>query len=116
VRIGPPRNPSFGAIVLLSLVLVLGALAKDKARNLVAVQGKVFLIDNDTSAIMVDTKTDSRRLLIYSANTRFEYGRSGKGRESSPGQIKETDYISCTGTLDDRGRLVAMKCVYRESK
>jgi hypothetical protein len=65
---------------------------------------------------MVDTKTDGRRLVMYSANTRFEYGRSGKGRESSLDQIKETDHISCTGTLDDRERLVAMKCVYRESK
>jgi len=115
MRIGP-KNPSFGAIVLLSLVLTLGAIAKDKARNLVAVHGKVFLVDKDTSTIMVDTKTDGRRLVMYSANTRFEYGRSGKARESSPDQIKETDYISCTGTLDNRERLMVMKCVHRESK
>lgn len=110
----PPSN-SFVLAALLTLVLILAAMAKDNPVT-VAVQGRVFLIDQSTSTIMVDTKTDGRRLVVYGANTRFEYGRSGKARESSVSQIKETDYISCSGALDDRERLIATKCLHRESK
>ena len=111
------RLPGTGVAVAiaLTLALILGVTAKDKPAT-VAVQGRVFLIDQSTSALMVDTKTQGRRLVLYSVNTKFEYGRSGKARESSVDQIKETDYISCTGTLDDRERLIATHCLHRESK
>ena len=108
------RGPSF-RVILLSLLAVLCATAKHKPDN-VAVQGKVFLIDKNTSTIMVDTKADGRRLVVYSPNTRVEYGRSGKGREVPVDQIKPADYISCTGSLDDRERLIAGQCICRESK
>jgi len=94
--------------VLLSVVLILNVVAKDKAPNIINVQGKVFMIDKDSSTIMVDTKSGARRLVVYSPDTKFKYGRSGKGKESSLDQVKETHHISCTGTSDDRARLVAI--------
>jgi len=90
--------------------------AKDKAPNTTKLRGKVFMIDKDSSTIMVDTNSGARRLVVYSPDTKFKYGGSGKGKESSLDEVKETHYISCTGTSDDRARLVAKQCVHRESK
>ena len=108
------RTPSLKASVVLSLALILGAVAKDKTSGSATVQGKVFLIDREHSTIMVDTKTGVRRLVAYSAGTEFKYGRNDKGRESSADDLKESDSISCTGTIDDRARLIAKDCIYRE--
>jgi hypothetical protein len=105
-----------GVAVLLSLVLSLSMVAKDKVPNTIMLQGKVFMIDKDSSTIMVDTRSGARRLVVYSPDTEFKYGRSGKGKESSLDEVKETHYISCTGTSDDRARLLAKQCVHRESK
>jgi len=116
MRISSSNTLGLGGAVLLSLLLILNVAAKDKAPNTVNVEGKVFMIDKDSSTIMVDTKNGSRRLVVCGPATAFKYGRGGKGKESSLVQIQETEYISCTGTLDDRGRLAAKECVHRESK
>jgi len=115
MRISSFNTVGFGVAVLLSLVLTLNVVAKDKAPNM-SVQGKVFMIDRDSSTIMVDAKSGARRLVVYSPDTKFKYGRSGKGKESSVDQILKTQYISCIGASDDRARLVAKECVHRESK
>ena len=106
---------SWWATVLLYLVLNLNVLAKDKYPNMI-VQGKVFLIDKDSSIIMVDTITGARRVVVYSPGTKFWYGRSDKGKESSIVQVQEFQYISCSGKSDDSARLVAKECVHRELK
>ena len=80
------------------------------------VQGKVFLIDKNSSIIMVDTRIGARRLVVYSPDTKFRYGRRDKGQESTIDQVQETQYISCIGTSDDGARLVAKECVHREQK
>ncbi|HTS26938.1 MAG TPA: hypothetical protein VMH81_13765 [Bryobacteraceae bacterium] len=116
MRISSFNTVGFGVAVLLSLVLTLNVVAKDKAPNMTSVQGKVFMIDRDSSTIMVDAKSGARRLVVYSPDTKFNYGRSGKGKESSLDQILKTQYISCIGASDDRARLVAKECVHRESK
>lgn len=116
MQIGPVNISNVEVRVLLYVVLSLGAIAKDKSQSPDAVQGRVFLIDKPSSTIMVDTKSGARRLVAYGPNTRFEYGRVRKGIESSVDQVKETDYISCIGALDDRERLVAKECTYRELK
>jgi len=51
--------------------------AKDKAPNTIKLQGKIFMVDKDSSTIMVDTKSGVRRLVVYSPDTKFKYGRSG---------------------------------------
>ncbi len=103
------------AMVLLYLVLSLNVIAKDKAPNII-VQGTVFLIDKDSSIIMVDTRTGARRLVVYSLDTKFRYGRSDKGKESAISQVQETQFISCIGKSDDGARFVAKECVHRWQK
>ena len=115
MRIRSSDNLGLRGAVLLALVLGL-LVAKDKSPKMTNVQGKVFMIEKDSSTIMVDTKSGDRRLVVYSPDTKFKYGRSSKGKESSSEQVKAADYISCTGTSDNRARLVAKECVHRESK
>jgi hypothetical protein len=115
MRINSFNALGWWATVLLNLVLNPNAIAKHKDSNMI-VQGKVFLIDKDSSTIMVDTITGARRVVVYSANTKFSYGRSNKGKESAINQVQEAQYISCIGKSDDRARLVATECVHREQK
>jgi hypothetical protein len=96
-------------------LLSLNVTAKDNHTD-TAVQGAVFLVDKDTSMIMVDTRTGARRLVIYSADTKFKYGRSDKGPESSIGEVQKTQYISCRGQSDGGARFIAKECVHRWQK
>jgi hypothetical protein len=114
MRIHSSNGLGWGIAVFLPLGLSL--FANDKAPSVANIQGKVFMIDTNSSTIMVDTKSGPRRLVVYSPDTKFNNGRGGKGKESSFDQVKEADYISCTGTFDDRARLVAKECLHRESK
>jgi hypothetical protein len=116
MRIISTNGLGLGVAVLLSPALTFSVVAKEKGPHMINVQGKVYMIDKDSSTIMVDTKSGARRLVVYSPDTKFKYGRSGKGKESSLDEVKEAHYISCAGTSDDRERLVAKECVYRESK
>jgi hypothetical protein len=102
--------------VVLSMALSQNVAAKDKTPSMTSVQGKVFMIDKDSSTIMVDTKNGVRRLIVYSPETKFKYGHNGKGKDSSWGQLEETHYISCVGRSDEKMRLLATECVHRESK
>jgi hypothetical protein len=115
LRINASNAVGWWAAVLLPLVLNLNVLAKDKEQNII-VQGTVFLIDKDSSTIMVDTKFGNRRLVVYSPGTKFWYGRNDKGKESSILRVQEFQYISCNGKSDDSARLVAKECVHRELK
>jgi hypothetical protein len=115
MRFNPTRALGWWATVALYLVLSLGVHAKDKVSNSI-VQGKVFLIDKDSSIIMVDTRTGVRRLVVYSPDTKFSYGRGSKAQESSLDEVQKNHYISCTGRSDDNERLVATGCVHRSQK
>ena len=74
------------------------------------------MTDKDASTITVELRGGLRRLVVYSADTKFKYGRSSKGKDSSLEQVHETNYISCAGTYDQKMRLVAKECVHRESR
>jgi hypothetical protein len=54
--------------------------------------------------------------VIYTSDTRFFYGHSTNAKPGSLDQVKESDYISCAGTFNDKVELQAIKCVYREAK
>lgn len=91
------------------VLLSVNGAAKDKNPNTI-VQGTVFLIDKATSTIMVDTKAGVRRVVVYSHDTTFRYGRGDKGQESAIDQLQEYEYISCRGTPDAVERLLAKEC------
>jgi len=89
--------------------------AKDKGPNTI-VQGAVFLIDKDTSTIMVDMKNGDRRVVVYSPDTKFTFGRGDKGQESAIGEVQKDQYISCRGQFDAGARLAAKECAHRWQK
>ena len=108
---------AFGSWTMAVLFVAVGAAlgAKDKSPN-TTVQGTVFLIDKATATIMVDTTGGVRRVVGYTHNTKFKYGRGDKGQESMIDQVQEHQYISCRGTPDDRERLMAQECLHREQR
>ncbi len=117
MRINSSDALGWWTTVLLYFVLSLNVNANDKDKDAnMLVQGTVFLIDKDSSIIMVDTKAGVRRLVVYGPDTKFRYGRGDKGQESSVLQVQEFQYISCRGKLDDGARLVAKECMHREQK
>jgi hypothetical protein len=115
MRINPSGPLSRCATILLYLVLSFNMTARGKDPNTI-IQGAVFLIDKDSSTIMVDTRTGARRVVVYSPETKFKYGRSDKAQESTIGEVQRTQYISCRGGLDGGERLLAKECVHRWQK
>jgi hypothetical protein len=64
MRISSSNALGSGGAILLSLTLALSLVAKDKAPNMINVQGTVFMINKDNSTITVDTKSGARRLVL----------------------------------------------------
>ena len=99
----------------LLLVLAGGLAAADKPK-MMNVQGRVGMLDQKDSTITVETKGGLRRKVVYSNETKFLYGHSKDSKPGSSDQVKESNYISCAGTYDDKMELKAAQCVYREAK
>jgi hypothetical protein len=105
---------SFAA--LLGLVLAFNIVAADKPMKMANLQGKVQMMNKDTSTITVEQKGGLRRQALYSGDTKFSMGSSKKNKPGSLDQVKEGNFINCSGTYNDKTQLVAKICVYRESK
>ena len=81
------------------------------------VQGTVQNMSKDTSTITVRTGTGQvTRQVVYDAKTKFLFGHSDNNKPGAVAQVKESNYISCVGTYNDKSQLMATECVYRESK
>src|SRR5262245_31608536 len=100
----------------LLLVLAGTLAAADKPPKMMNVQGTVQMLDKNASTITVEMPRAVRRQVIYSNETKFMYGHSKKSKPGSSDQVKESNYISCAGTYNDKMELKAAKCVYRETK
>ena len=89
----------------------------EKAGEKANVQGTVQNMSKDTSTITVRTGTGQvTRQVIYDAKTKFLYGHSDNNKPGAVAQVKESNYISCVGTYNEKSQLMATECVYRESK
>ena len=89
----------------------------EKAGEKANVQGTVQNMSKDTSTITVRTGTGQvTRQVMYDAKTKFLYGHSDNNKPGAVGQVKESNYISCVGTYNEKSQLMATECVYRESK
>jgi hypothetical protein len=89
----------------------------EKAGEKANVQGTVQNMSKDTSTITVRTGTGQvTRQVVYDAKTKFLYGHSDNNKPGAVAQVKESNYISCVGTYNDKSQLMATECVYRESK
>ena len=101
--------------VLLMLVVATSLFAADKPPKLTNVQGRIQMLDKTASSITVDAKGVMRKVL-YDSDTKFLYGHSKNSKPGSAEQLKESEYISCAGTYDDKTVLRAKECVYRETR
>jgi hypothetical protein len=89
----------------------------EKAGEKANVQGTVQNMSKDTSTITVRTGTGQvTRQVVYDAKTKFLFGHSDNNKPGAVAQVKESNYISCVGTYNDKSQLMATECVYRESK
>jgi hypothetical protein len=100
--------------VLLTLVVVTSLVAADKPPKMMNVQGRVHLLDKNSSTITVEAKGVQRKV-AYTGDTKFLYGHSHDNKPGSLDQVKENNYISCSGTYE-KTTLNAKECVYREMK
>ena len=105
--------------ILFGLVLAFNLGAQDKAKKApktMNVQGKVQMLDKNTSAITVNAKGNIKRNVVYSGDTKFLYGHSKDNKPGSADQVKDGYYISCSGTYNAKTQLEAKECVYRETQ
>jgi hypothetical protein len=102
--------------LLLGLVLAFNIVAADKPAKMANLQGKVQMMSKDNSTITVEQKGGLRRQVLYSGDTKFEVGSSKSHKPGSLDQVKEGNFINCSGTYNDKTQLMAKMCVYRESK
>ena len=105
--------------ILLGLVLAFTAIAADKPAKppkMSNLQGRVQMMSKDNSTITVEQKGGVRRVVSYTGDTKFNYGHSKNNKPGSVDQIKEGNFINCSGTYNDKMQLAAKECVYRETR
>ena len=102
--------------VLLGLVLAFNIVAADKPAKPANLQGKVQMMNKDTSTITVEQKGGLRRQVLYSGDTKFNMGSSKSNKPGSLDQVKEGNFINAPGRTTTRPNSMAKMCVYRETK
>lgn len=88
------------------------AKAAAKAAN---IQGTVRNIGSGQPTITVRVKNVDKTV-VYTPDTKFASGYSDKNKPGDVKQVKEGNYINCSGTMDAKAQLMATKCIYREAK
>ena len=111
---------AFGFVVIMVSVLATSGFAQDKAAKKTAksekmtnVQGKVGKIDKDTIMVMVG---NSPKPVMISSDTKFLMGHSNDNKPGSVGDIKQGNFIACSGTMDAKMQFMAKQCVYRDKR
>src|ERR1051326_8916206 len=77
------------------------------------VQGKVGRIDKDTIVVMVGNNT---RPVMTNSSTKFLMGHSNDNKPGAMADVKQGNFIACSGSMDDKGQFVAKECVYRDKQ
>jgi O-acetylhomoserine/O-acetylserine sulfhydrylase-like pyridoxal-dependent enzyme len=87
-----------------------------KAAEKANIQGTVENMSKDQSTITVRTSGTATRIVVYSPTTKFLAGHSDNNKPGALAQVKTSNFISCAGTFDEKARLMATECVYRDQK
>src|ERR1700688_4855320 len=87
-------GPCFG--ILFGLVLAFNLGAQAKPPKMINIQGKVQNIDKNASVITV-AKGNLKRDVVFSGDTKFVYGHSADNKPGAMDQVKEGNFISCSG-------------------
>jgi hypothetical protein len=116
----------FAYLATLSIAILLGLSipnlaaqdkAAKKAEKATNIQGMVKVMSKDASTITVQVGTGtSTRKVMYDAKTKFLYGHSNDNKPGAVAQVKELNFISCSGTFDAKDQFMATECIYREKK
>jgi len=104
--------------ILLGLTLNLSAQEKAKAQKaeISNIQGTVVNLGKGNWTLTFRTTDSGTRVVVYNAQTKFQYGHSNDNKPGNVTQLKENEYVSCAGTFNNQGQLAASLCIYRESK
>src|SRR4030095_87043 len=102
--------------LLLGLVLAFNIVAADKPAKMANLQGKVQMMSKEHSTITVEQKGGLRRQVLYNGDTKFAVGSSKNNKPGAIDQVKEGNFINCSGADNDNTQLMAKTCVYREAK
>jgi hypothetical protein len=97
-----------------SFFISVNAAAADKTAKPSNLQGTVKMVDKNNSTMRI-ARGNADREIVYTADTKFMYGHSKSNKAGSVDQVKEGDYISCSGTFTGV-KLNATECIYREAK
>jgi len=84
--------------------------AKGKMSN---IQGKVGKIDKDTITVLVGT---TPKPVMIGSDTKFLMGHSNDNKPGSAGDVKQGNFIACSGTMDAKSQFMAKQCVYRDKQ
>jgi hypothetical protein len=110
----------FSLLALLALIFALQGTAQEKkakAGKTSNVQGNVASVDKAKMIVSVKTGGNTRKDVMYTADTKFMQGHSKSNKPGSVDDIKDNYFISCQGTYDaGKVQLQASACVYRETK
>ena len=97
-------------------VMAQGKKAEKKDDTKVNVQGTVISINKATSTITVQARGSApARPIVYDGKTKFLYGHSNDSKPGNVTALKDKYYISCGGSVGDKGQLMASECIYRET-
>jgi hypothetical protein len=102
--------------ILMGLILAFNLVGADKPAKMANLQGKVQMMSKENSTITVEQKGGLRRQVLYSGDTKFSMGSSKNNKPGSVDQVKEGNFINCSGAYNDKTQLMAKMCVYRETK
>jgi hypothetical protein len=105
--------------VAMCLVMTLPAAAqgkKAKGSKTSNIQGTVQSVDKAKMTIAVKAGPTVRNV-VYTSDTKFMMGHSKDNKPGSIDQVKDTNFISCSGTYAAGSvQLNATQCVYRDQK
>jgi hypothetical protein len=102
----------FAMLFALALILplasaVLAQKAADKQQD--RVEGRIVRSSKDDSSLTVRTNSNAERNVVYDSSTRWvsQYHGNKKVNTIAATDVKEEDYVICTGTFDKSGTLHA---------
>jgi hypothetical protein len=101
----------------MGLVLTTSAFAQAKkgakSEKMTNVQGKVGKVDKDTITVLVGT---TPKPVMINSDTKFLMGHSNDNKPGSVSDVKQGNFIACSGSLDAKSQFTAKQCVYRDKQ
>ena len=108
----------FTMLFALALILPLAsAVFAQKAADKDRVEGRIVRSSKDDSSLTVRTNSNAERKVVYDSSTIWvsQYHGDKKVNKIEATDVKEEDYVICTGTFDKSGTLHATEISKRLS-